>query len=101
MNQFLLGILKVYGIATLIYIIYLIFIKITNKETLKSILENNTELYEKYKKIKRSHTMVFIFGILVGLIILVINEPDKILEKINMSIKETINVSDISDISVI
>ncbi len=107
MNQFILGILKVYGIATIIYLLYLVFIKITKRETIEIILEKaseqNVELINKYKKIKRVHAMVFILGVLIGLTVLILGEPDKILDKIKLSIKESISnvVSDISDISVL
>jgi hypothetical protein len=63
-------------------------------------LAHDENLLAKYKKIKRNHIMIFIIGILIGLMYIVMNQPDKILEKLSIKYNIT-NVSDISDIKVL
>jgi di/tricarboxylate transporter len=95
MNQIIVNIMIVYSIASIVYLIY---IKILNKNTLEAVLVNNTELLEKYKQIKKERAMVFIIGIIIGLILLIFIANNDIKE-----INETsyIIVSDVSDIRVL
>jgi di/tricarboxylate transporter len=95
MNQIIVNIMIVYSIASIVYLIY---IKILNKNTLEAVLVNNTELLEKYKQIKKERAMVFIIGIIIGLILLIFIDNNDMKE-----INETsyIIVSDVSDIRVL
>ncbi len=96
MNQILLGFIKVYITASLIYFIYIIYLKLSKKPSFDVYLQNNEELLNKYNTMKKHRAMVFILGILIGLGILMFTENSK--ESIN-----NINniVSDVSDIKVI
>ena len=58
------------------------------------------DLKNKYNKIKKTRVMVFIIGIVIGLVYLIINEPISInIPKLVSSTKSL--VEDVSDISVI
>jgi hypothetical protein len=101
MNQFILNIMIVYSIASIVYILYLIFMK---PEKISDIIENdygNKELLkEKYNNIKKNRIMVFIIGIVIGLgIIIMFDSEPKISQTISTNIKSI--VEDVSDISVI
>jgi hypothetical protein len=101
MNQFILNIMKVYCIASVIYIIYSVYLKYTKAETIEDILKDNEELLNKYNKIKKNKTMIFIIGVVIGLVILIINEPSisSSIQQMTFSTKSIVN--DVSDISVI
>lgn len=101
MNQFILNIMKVYCIASLVYIIYSIYLKYTKAENIEDILKDNEDLKEKYNKIKKNRIMVFIIGIVIGLVILIISEPSisSTIQQMTISTKTIVN--DVSDISVI
>ncbi len=100
MNKFILSIMKVYCTASLVYVIYCLYLKFTHAETVTDILKDNSELLQKYNKNKKTRIMVFIIGIIIGLVILVIYEPDIIsFDKSITQIKSI--VEDVSDISVI
>jgi hypothetical protein len=101
MNQFILNIMKVYCISSVIYILYSLYLRYTKAENIEDVLKDNEELLIKYKKIKKNRIMVFIIGIVIGLVFLIINEPS-----ISSSIQQIANstksiVNDVSDISVI
>jgi hypothetical protein len=100
MNQFILNIMKVYCIASVVYIIYALYLKIKKSENLDDILKDNKDFEEKYNKIKKNRIMVFIIGIVIGLCFIIINEPSSIsISSVAVSTKSI--VEDISDISVI
>ena len=104
MNQFILNIMKVYCIASVVYIIYAIYLKLSKSENVNDILENNKDLKDKYNKIKKNRIMVFIIGVVIGLGVIIMNEPSSInisktISSAAMSTKSI--VEDISDISVI
>ena len=101
MNQFFLNIMKVYCIASFVYIIYILYLKYTKSENVNDILKNNEDLKEKYDKLKKNRIMVFIIGIVIGLVIIILNEPStsNILSSAIVSTKSI--VEDVSDISVI
>ena len=101
MNQFILNIMKVYCISSVIYIIYSLYLRYTKAENIEALLKDNEELLNKYKKIKKNRIMVFIIGIVIGLVILIINEPSisSSIQQITISTKSIVN--DVSDISVI
>lgn len=101
MNQFILNIMKVYCISSVIYILYSLYLRYTKAENIEDVLKDNEELLNKYKKIKKNRIMVFIIGIVIGLVFLIISEPS-----ISTSIQQIANstksiVNDVSDISVI
>lgn len=100
MNQFILNIMKVYCIASLVYIIYSLFLRFNKSETVEDILKNNEDLKDKYIKIKKNRIMVFIIGIVIGLVILIISEPSTLSFQQIATNTKTI-VEDVSDISVI
>jgi hypothetical protein len=98
MEQFILSIMKVYCIASSIYIIYILYLKYTKAENIDDLLKDNEDLKERYNKIKRNRIMVFIIGIVIGLVIIVLNEPSNNI----LSCGSTKNiVEDVSDIRVI
>ena len=104
MNQFILNIMKVYCIASVVYIIYALYLKLTNSENVDDILKDNKDLKEKYNKLKKNRIMVFIIGVVIGLGIIIMSEPSTInisksISSAAMSTKSI--VEDISDISVI
>jgi hypothetical protein len=100
MNQFILNIMKVYCIASIVYIVYTLYLRFTKAELLDELLKDNEDLKNKYNKIKKTRVMVFIMGIVIGLVYLIINEPNSInIPKLVSSTKSL--VEDVSDISVI
>jgi formate-dependent nitrite reductase membrane component NrfD len=99
MNSILLNIIIVYSVASFLYMIYIIYKMFFKKEqTISYLLKDNEELLEKYKTIKKQHSMVFIISIIIGLIILIFTEPDKMKELI---INNKFLINDIQDIKVI
>jgi hypothetical protein len=100
MNQFILNIMKVYCIASLIYIIYSLYLRFNKSEMVEDILKDNEDLKDKYIKIKKNRIMVFIIGIVIGLVILIISEPSSLSFQQIATNTKTI-VEDVSDISVI
>ncbi len=97
MTEFFNSIIKVFLIASGVYILYLVYLKLSKAETTEDILKDNQELLEKYKNIKKQHIIVFIIGIIIGLGVLVLGDNDKIKETLS---NENV-VKDISDINVI
>jgi hypothetical protein len=95
--------MKIYSIASVIYLIYYIYLKFTHAETVEDILKDDpihSTILDKFNKIKKTRIMVFIIGIVIGLVILVISEPEVIsLDKPIIQMKSI--VEDVSDISVI
>lgn len=83
------------------YIFNLSFIFKTNKsKSVKDILKDEQELLEKYNKIKKNRIMVFIIGIVIGLVIIIVGDNETIsLSKPIIQMKSV--VEDVSDISVI
>lgn len=102
MNQFILNIMIVYSIASIVYLLSLIFMKSTQ---IKDILYEDQ--LEEYNKIKKKKIMVFIIGVVLGLCFIIMF--DKISVNTNTDIKSSVVsikkiknvVEDISDISVI
>ena len=103
MEQFILSIMKVYCIASFVYIIYILYLKYTKSENVNDILKDNEDLKEKYNKLKRNRIMVFIIGIVIGLVVIIMNEPPSIISKSisSAAISTKSIVEDVSDISVI
>ena len=104
MNQFILNIMMVYCIASVVYIIYALYLKLTKSENVDDILKDNKDLKEKFDKLKKNRIMVFIIGVIIGLGVIIMNEPivlnvSKTISSAAMSTKSI--VEDISDISVI
>lgn len=102
MNSFIFNIMKVYCIASLVYISYSLYLKFTKSETVNDILKDNDILIEKYNKLKKNRIMVFIIGIVIGLVVLIMSEPSaiNISQKVLSTATKSI-VEDVSDISVI
>jgi hypothetical protein len=106
MNNILYNLMLVNFISSIFYILYLIYEKL-KKNNIDDILEKlDPDDYDLYIKKKRKHISMYIFGILLGLIVLVITDNDKktIIEKQPISSKyithKINNVSDVSDIYV-
>ncbi len=97
MNQFILNIMTVYCIASIVYILYLFFMK---PQKIDDLIKNNEILKEKYKNIKKKRITIFIIGIVIGLGFIIINDSEPLLNNIN-KIKIKSIVEDVSDISVI
>ena len=100
MEQFILNIMKVYCIASFVYIIYILYLKYTNAENVNDILKDHEDLKDRYNKLKRNRIMIFIIGIVIGLVIIVLNDSSSnIISPDALSTKSI--VEDVSDISVI
>ncbi len=99
MNKFILGIIKVYVIASIVYIGYMIYLKIYKKPTFEDELNEYPELLDKYKNLKKSRITVFIIGVIIGLILLLLFDNQSSLTK---KIKNTHKmINDVSDIYVL
>jgi len=98
MNQIIYNILIVYGIASIIYIVYLIYLYLSKAETVHSIIQSSPEMLEKFKNINRNHMMIFIIGVLIGLIILILFQNDT--KDVIKNINRIPVISDVSDIYV-
>ncbi len=72
MNKFILGIIKIYIIASIVYIGYMIYLKIYKKPSFSDELNDYPELLEKYNNIKKTRMTIFIIGIIIGLILLLL-----------------------------
>lgn len=104
MNLIIYNIIKIYLIATLIYSLYYIFIfiyyKINCKENKNSFSyrikhDTNSDPTTIYNSIKLNHLIVFIIGIIIGLLyIFLYNNNNKI------DIESNSLVSDVNDIYV-
>lgn len=83
-----------------LYMIFLIYLKITKAGNIKDLLPE--EKIEEYKKIKNKHMMVFIIGLLVGFVIVLVKDK-KIIETVvnNKYVQSINNISDVEDISVL
>ncbi len=99
MNQTLYTIMLIYCIASIVYILFLIYQKIKKVPSFEEMLKDNDTLITKYKELKKTRTIVFIIGLLIGFayILLFENESKPPIVQPNMSLK---NVS-IKDIQVI
>lgn len=91
-------------ISSVFYILYLIYEKSKNQNNIDDILKQlNPDDYDLYKSRKKKHISIYIFGILLGLIVLVLTDNDKkqpIIEKISSTTKYiTHKINDISDVS--
>ncbi len=89
----------IYCIASIVYILFLIYQKIKKVPSFEEMLKDNDTLMTKYKELKKTRTIVFIIGLLIGFayILLFENESKPPIVQPNMSLK---NVS-IKDIQVI
>ncbi len=100
MNKFILGIIKVYVVASIVYIGYMVYLKIYKKPTFTDELINYPELLEKYKHTKKIRMTVFIIGIIIGLILLLLF--DKSTNNSTTKIKNTHKIiNDVSDMYVL
>ena len=83
-----------------IYILFLIYLKVTKTPTIKDLLSN--EQLEEYKNIKNKHMMVFIIGLLFGFVIVLVKDK-KIIETVinNKQLSSINSISDVDDISVL
>jgi hypothetical protein len=83
----------VYCIASIVYLIYLFYLNLTSKNSVDDIIAKcDNSIIENYKKLKRNRIMIFIIGLLVGLITIIVYEP-------NMPINLNIDMNDVSDIN--
>jgi hypothetical protein len=102
MNYILYNLMLVNFISSIFYILYLIYEKINKKDNIDDIFEKlDPDDYDLYKKKKRKHISMYIFGILLGLIVLVITDSDKtkIIEKPVSSKYITHKINNVSDVS--
>ena len=90
----------IYFIASCIYIVYLIYLRLTNTKQISDYLSHDEELLSQYNKIKKNHIMVFIIGILIGLMYIVMNQSDSTI-KLLKNISNKYSVSDVDDIKVL
>jgi hypothetical protein len=97
MNQILFSIIKVYMTASLVYFLYIIYLKLSKKPSFDFYLQNNEDLLNKYNKIKKHRIMIFILGVLIGLGVLMLTDNSTI-DIIN---KGRHIVNDVSDIRVV
>ena len=96
MNQFIYNVMLIYFIASCTYFVYLIYLRITGTKKMSDYIHDE-ELLTRYNKIKKNHIMIFIIGILIGLIYVVMNQPDV---KIQNTLPKLI-ISDVDDIKVL
>ncbi len=94
MNQVIRGILIIYIISTLFYLIYT---KYTDYQINNLISNLDDDKQNEYNKIMRYRMLVLILGILVSLGVLIFIEPDYI----KKTISNINDISDVSDINVI
>jgi hypothetical protein len=93
MNYTIVNVGMVYCIASIVYLIYLFYLNLTSKNSVDDIIAQcDNSVIENYKKLKRNRIMIFIIGLLVGLITIIVYEP-------NMPIKLNIDINDVSDIN--
>jgi hypothetical protein len=93
--------IAIISIATVcVYGLYLIYLRSSNNiKTIDLIPEDKIE---EYKKIRNKHMMVFIFGILIGFVIILIRDNNTPSIEKPTNIKNThINISDVDDIHVL
>ena len=93
MNQIILNLMIINSIATIVYILYIIY-EFRNNEIIV-LLENQPDILDKYYKNKRYGVTFYILGVLLGLIYLIIMDND-----MNIIKNPTNIVSDVSDIYV-
>ena len=99
MNIILYNLMLVNFISTIFYILYLIYNKYT-KNNIDNILKNlDEDDYDLYKRTKKKHTTIYIFGILIGLIYLILTDKQQVIDKSSIFIKYN-QISDVSDIYV-
>ena len=99
MNKFILGIIKVYVVASIVYIGYMIYLKIYKKPTFSNELNEYPELLEKYNTIKKTRMTVFIIGVIIGLILLLLFDNTQDIPIKIKNVHQSIN--DVSDIYVL
>jgi hypothetical protein len=99
MNKFILGIIKVYVIASIVYIGYMIYLKIYKKPIFSDELIEYPELLEKYNNEKKKRMTVFIIGVIIGLILLLLFDNITPTALKSKNVHKIIN--DVSDIHVI
>ena len=102
MNNILYNLMLVNLISSIFYVLYIIYEKLKNKNNIDDILQKlDPDDYDLYIKKKRKHISVYIFGILLGLIVLVVTDSDKkpIIEKPVSSKYITHKINNISDVS--
>ena len=88
-----------------VYILFLIYLKITKTPTIKDLLIKDLlpeEKLNEYKKIKNKHMMIFIIGLLLGFVIVLVKDK-KIINTVinNKQLNSINNISDVDDISVL
>lgn len=92
--------IAIISITTLcVYGLYLIYLKSNNNIKTIDLIPDDKK--EEYKKIRNKHMMVFIFGILIGFVIILIRDNNT-----NITTDKPINtkiahISDVDDIHVI
>ena len=94
-------------ISSIFYILYFIYEKSKKQDNINDIVKKlDPDDYDLYKKHVRKRISIYIFGILIGLIVLVLTDKDKkqIIEITPISSKyishKINNISDVSDIYV-
>jgi hypothetical protein len=95
MNKFILGIIKVYVVASIVYIGYMIYLKIYKKPSFADELTEYPELLEKYNNVKKSRMTIFIIGVIIGLILLLLFDTSFVAANIKNTHKKINDVSDI------
>jgi hypothetical protein len=74
MNEIIISILKIYITTSIVYFIYLIYLNITKSKTVDDLINeyNEETMINEYKKMKKKRAIVIIFGILLGIAILIL-----------------------------
>ena len=93
MNQIILNLMIINSIASIVYILYKIYI--SKNDDLVKLINTNKEISDKYNSRRRTSITFYILGALLGLIILILMDNDN--KTIDISKKI---VSDVSDIYV-
>jgi len=112
MNQILYNIIVIYLIGSLFYLLYFGFFLIFNRKKNSFIyrireeygdnfLKENNNIITIYNSVNRKQIIVFIIGIIIGMVYLIMSS-DNTIEQIKQNLNPILsnNISDVSDIYV-
>ena len=84
MNQTLYLIMLVYSIASIVYILFMIYKSIRKLPSFESEIQDNETLLKKYKGYKKTRTIVFIIGLLIGFAVILLFDNEKTIQNIKL-----------------
>ncbi len=95
MNQTLYSIMLVYTIASVVYILFMIYQKIRKSPSFENDLQDNEILLNKYRGYKKTRTIVFIIGLLIGFTVILLFDNDKTIQNIKPIDNVNLSIHDI------